>query len=550
MKKIALLFLLFVITVSFATATQTNCTIEIPSDVFMIDGSGYNPGDVICLLAGNKDYILLTNIQGTEDLPITIINKGGAVVIDTDFHYGIKFDNCKHVIFSGNGEEGIQYGIQIKRVGNGAGMSVDLMSTNIEIEFVEVSYTLIAGIYAKTEPYQGDCNNLITRDVFTMYDLKIHDCYLHDIADEGLYIGSSKYTGQTIPQCNNIVVLPHVIEGVEVYNNIVENTGWDGIQVSSAPVDCNIFNNLVRYDSYEEEIYQMSGILIGGGAKCDCYNNKIFDGKGDGIDVLGMGFMKIYNNLIVRAGKTFEPGNPSSFKNGIYVGYIEGALSPGATFSIYNNTIVSPKSFGIKYTNNSATMGYIANNLITDPGYLNTVGDDAYIELNVSNDKVTLNNNFKSPNNSEPKFMDYANNDFDLKPNSAAVNYGISLTNEGITFDIENRFRPFHTYFDAGAYECHDPYAGISEDQIDIGNPYPVPAQSYINIPISTDLNDEVKIILTSITGKTVLRRTFSKNQDFSDEITIDLKNLHTGKYIISISSGNQTIDRPVIIVK
>ena len=68
-----------------------------------------------------------------------------------------------------------------------------------------------------------------------MYDLKIHDCYLHHIADEGFYIGSSKYTGQTIYQCDEIVVLPHIIEGVSIYDNIVENTGWDGIQVSSAP---------------------------------------------------------------------------------------------------------------------------------------------------------------------------------------------------------------------------------------------------------------------------------------------------------------------------
>jgi len=51
---------------------------------------------------------------------------------------------------------------------------------------------------------------------------------------------AQKYTGQTIAQCDNIVVLPHIIEGVSIYNNIVENTGWDGIQVSSAPVNCNV----------------------------------------------------------------------------------------------------------------------------------------------------------------------------------------------------------------------------------------------------------------------------------------------------------------------
>jgi len=267
MKRIITLFLfiLLVIASSTTSASQINCTVEIASDIIFIDGSTttINPGDVVCLLAGNKDYLLLKDIQGTESQPITIINKGGAVIINTDHSYGIKFDNCKHVIFSGSGEDGLQYGVQVQRVGQGAGMSIDNRSTNVEIESVEIAYTLFGGIYAKTEPYQGDCNNLVTRENFTMYNLSIHDCYLHDIADEGMYIGSSKYTGQTIAQCDNIVVLPHIIEGVSIYNNIVENTGWDGIQVSSAPVNCNVFDNLIRYDSYEEEPYQMSGILIG-----------------------------------------------------------------------------------------------------------------------------------------------------------------------------------------------------------------------------------------------------------------------------------------------
>lgn len=548
MKKITSLLLssVLALSVSFAETTQVDCTVEIASDVFLIDGSTYNPGDVICLLPGNKDYLLLRDIQGTESQPITIINTGGAVIIDTDHFYGIKFDNCKHVIFSGNGLDGLQYGIQVKGVDNGAGMSVDNMSTNVEIGFVEISHTYIAGIVAKTDPYHGDCNNLITRDKFTMYDLKIHDCYIHDIADEGLYIGSSKYTGQTIHQCNDIVVLPHIIEGVEVHNNRVENTGWDGIQVSSAPVDCNIYNNIVRNDSYEGDYGQMSGIFIGGGAKCDCYNNKIFDGKGDGIDVFGMGFMKIYNNLIVRAGKTFEPGNPNAYKSGIYIGFVQGALSPGATFKIYNNTIISPKSFGITYNNNAATMGYIVNNLITNPGF----GGDAYVNLMVSSEKVTRNNNFLRPNNTDPKFIDAGGDNFDLKPNSAAVNYGTSLTNEGIIFDIDNRFRPFHTYFDAGAYECHDPYAAISKNNNIVGTPYPVPAVDYINIPVNSDINEEVQVIITSLTGKIVLKETFSKNQIINGKITVDIVNLQTGKYIISITTYNRSINRPVIIIK
>ncbi len=51
--------------------------------------------------------------------------------------------------------------------------------------------------------------------------------------------------GQTVYHCNDTVVLPHILKGVKVYNNVLENTGWDAIQVSSATSDCEIYNNLI-----------------------------------------------------------------------------------------------------------------------------------------------------------------------------------------------------------------------------------------------------------------------------------------------------------------
>ncbi len=525
------------------------CTIEIPPEEFYIEGTDINPGDVICLLAGDKDYIQFKEIKGTAANPITIINSGGPVVIDTDHFYGVKFNNCEHIIFSGNGEPGVDYGIQIKRVGNGAGMSVDNMSTNVEIEYIEVSWTSIGGIYAKTEPYQGDCNDMVTRDKFTMYDLKIHDCYIHDVADEGFYIGSSKYTGQTMYECDDVVVLPHVIEGVQIYNNIVENSGWDGIQVSSAPstnpFDCNIYNNVIINDSEEEYPYQMSGILIGGGAKCDCYNNKIIDGKGDGIDILGLGDMKIYNNLIVRAGRSFM----SEAKHGIWVG--EVVTTPGSVFEIYNNTIISPNSAGIKYANLEATKVYIKNNLITNPGLLNTSPNDAYLNIdpNVNQQKVEYSNNFNVENNSIPKFINSNADNYDLKPSSFAVNYGTSLTNQGITFDIENRARPFHTYFDAGAYESHDPSAGIGESKLDIGNPYPIPAKDYLVIPIGSVSKNALTITISSMHGNLIYQQVLQKHE-VNNEIYLNLKNIDSGSYLVNIASTNHSLNKPIIIVK
>lgn len=539
MKK--LLFIsLIILLIPFIGSTNPECDYEIPTNISVIDGSDFEPGSVVCILAGSKDYINLKNFSGTESEPITVINKGGAVIINTSHFYGIKFDNCKHVKLSGTGSSSQEYGFRVLRVEQGAGVSVDNKSTNIEIEFIEVSNTAIGGIYAKTEPYQGDCNNLVTRENFTMYDLSIHDCYLHDIADEGFYIGSSKYTGQTIyapgTECDNIVVLPHVIEGVSIYNNLVENTGWDGIQVSSATKDCNIYNNIIINDSYAEEVYQMSGILIGGGSKCDCYNNQIFDGKGDGIDVFGMGDMKIFNNLIVNPGRTFKPGDENERKSGIYVGFVPGAISPDATFSLYNNTIISPKSYGITYNNNEASMGYIINNLITNPGNSQDPGEVDYINLMVSESKIDKQNNFLRANNQLPLFVNYSTDNYQLRPNSPAVNYGKSLTSEGITFDLLGNARPFHTYFDAGAYECHDPTASIEENKHMVLEPYPLPASNNLTIPIYENSNSFLVSII-SLDGKIVSSTLYHNNDLVKSELILDLNNYKSGSYILEVKT-------------
>ncbi len=546
--NIILGILLMLFSLSVNAKQYDGCTIEIESSVYTIDGEGINPGDVVCLLPGNKDFLLFRNIQGTAANPIIIQNAGGSVIIDTDHFYGIKFDNCKYIIFSGGGYAAEQYGIKVLGVSQGAGLSIDNMSTNIEVEKLEIANTAIAGIYAKTEPYQGDCNNLITRDKFTMYDLKIHDCYLHDIADEGFYVGSSKYTGQTIQQCNNIVVLPHLIEGVQIYNNIVERTGWDGIQVSSAISNCSIYQNNISHDSYSEDYGQMSGIIIGGGSRCDCYNNSIFDGKGDGIDVFGMGNMKIFNNLIVRAGRTFQPGNSNEFRSGIYIGYVEGAFTPGATFGVYNNTIVSPKSFGVTYNNQHAEMGYIKNNLITDPGYYSISGNDAFVNLMVSSSIITQSNNFSSVDNSLVKFIDYNNDNYQLQPNSPAVNYGTSLTSEGITFDIDNEFRPFHTYFDAGAYESHDPHAAIVGNIENEQYPYPIPASDFVYIPVNQYFSGE--IILTSVLGDMSSKHKINNRQVIDGKVKVSLSGIPSGRYIVSIVSKDKAVHKPIIVVK
>jgi len=369
-----------------------------------------------------------------------------------------------------------------------------------------------------------------------MYNFWLHDCYLHDIADEGLYIGSSKYTGQTI-NCNgkDTTVFPHVIIGARIYNNIVENTGWDGIQVSSAQSNCQVFGNTIKNDSYKGYQYQMSGILIGGGSSCDCFNNQIFDGKGDGIDILGLGNMKVYNNLIVNAGRTFKPDDPLAFKHGIYVG--QTVTNPNATFDFFNNTIVSPKSNGIKYSNDEAIRASFINNLITNPGRLLVEGDQAYI--NGTQTTIQKSTNFFTPENGSARFIGQNPNPYDLLPNSPAVNAGTNLSGVGVTFDIINRERPFHTYFDIGAYECYDPYADINELPNDeLISLYPNPALDYITLSHSVPGTESISCRVINAAGQVI--ENIARVEIPNHEVTIlNIQHLSGGIYILEVTTRN-----------
>jgi hypothetical protein len=485
-----------------------HCHHEFANDITIIDGTNdIYPGDTICLLSGNKDFLLLRNIHGTADSIITIINKDCPVIINTEHFYGIKFDLCSYIKLTGSGLDALQYGIQITKVENGAGLSIDHLSTNIEIERAEIANSPIAGIYAKTEPdYLGNCSFIAVRDSFTMYNTVIHDCYLHNIGNEGMYIGSSKYMGQYIYNCDT-TVLPHVLIGVKIYNNILEDIGWDGIQVSSAVSDCEIYNNYILHDSYAEENFQMSGILIGGGSNCDCYNNKIIDGKGDGIDLMGLGNQKLFNNLIVNPGKTYHPNDPPTEykKHGIWVGDV--FTYPNENYYFFNNTIISPRTFGIKLANEVINENIVYNNIIVDPGAFQTVGEEAYINLANTFINLISSNNYFTTNSASVNFVDEASGNYDLKPSSPAVNSGLDLSAYGITFDIENRTRPFDNYFDIGAYECQTlsdiPAYLFNEQGINLNN-YPNPVKNKTKIFYFIPENTFVNISIYNSIGKKI----------------------------------------------
>ncbi len=505
------------------------------------------PGDTVCLQAGNWDYIQLKDFHGTAAKPIVFINNGGTVIINTDHYFGIKIGGCSHIVFTGSGNPQTKYGFQIQKVSAGAGMGIDDYSTDIEIAHVEISHTYLGGVYAKTDPTCSDLG--ATRDKFVMRNFSFHDNYVHDVGNEGLYIGNSHYTGLYLQACDT-TVYPHAMRGVFIYNNLIEQTAWDGIQVSSADSGCFIHDNTIHFDSQAGVNGQMSGILIGGGSVCKTYNNKITDGKGDGIDIFGMGNFDVFNNLIVHAGKYYEPDQPDLMKHGIYLGNVY--TTPKALLGIYNNTIVSPKSFGIVLSNNDLKTIFVKNNLIVAPGRYTTDGDKAFINLiNTDASRMDSSNNFTDSQIPPVKFVDPNGNNYDLQPSSPAVNYGTDLTAEGITFDILNRSRPFNGGFDAGAYECHDTANGIAPKEaydVDVFRVFPNPARHTVHLLIKTTHRQNMRIQISDLQGRLLFTRTVRCLPLQNNSFTIALRNLKSGQYFVVLFSEKGQTTRHLII--
>ncbi|MCX6249097.1 MAG: right-handed parallel beta-helix repeat-containing protein [Bacteroidetes bacterium] len=489
------------------------------------------PGDTVWIQSGVREYLRIRDFNGSSDKPIIFMNYGGEVTVNTSYNYGIAVSNCRFVRLTGTGDPANFYGINIQHVSNGAGVSFGELSTDFEMDHIRITDDPIAGLYAKTDP---DCSFSATRTNFTQYNTLIHDNYIENTGDEGLYIGSSFYGGETF-NCNgkDTVLFPSILSGVRVYNNIVKSTGWDGIQVGSASVDCQVYGNIIMYDSQAEVSGQMSGILLGGGSVCDCYNNSISEGKGDGIEDHGLGGNGIFNNLIIDAGRTYFPNDLSKKKFGIYI-------SDGSGFHILFNDIINPKCDGIRFASLNSTNNLAVSNAIINPGDYAFEGSASYVEVSDPSSEVTISNNYFSTDTVNAGFV---NGSYELKSGSPLIDAGY-VNNENVDFDYLNHFRPQGGGFDIGAYEYVTGTTGIQNNLSGkiISLPYPNPARIQLTIAYDFPGSSDVQLDIYNLQG-TRIYETFQTAVPAGDHtLNVNVLDLPPGIYIYTLHAGRDVV--------
>lgn len=353
----------------------------------------YQPGDII-YLRGTFLSVWIKGLKGTTDRPIRVMNYPGEVTTIGNpdwtggaYASGIQLLECHHIILGGDKtpsdfvvEGSVQEGPQ------SAYFCVNLrpFTDNIEVKNMTLKNGG-TGIIAKTDP---DINNPETwHPNSKIENLSIHDLIITGQSEEAMYIGhtsvwwgwdeNGKGYNAGLERPDNpahTFVQPIMWNNVKIYNMLIYNQGYDGIQASAID-NIEIYNNEVYDYGLKNVSSQSAGILVGArSTNASVHDNYVHDGLGELMQIQAYGTNNtVQNNLLVRGGS-----------NGIGV---LGSIN-GASMKVINNTVVHCGKYGVRVNGRNYNISAeISNNLLIEAGVDMPTEKKPYIK---SENKATI----------------------------------------------------------------------------------------------------------------------------------------------------------------
>ena len=336
------------------------------------DCSAAQPGDTITLAAGSRGPLKISGCTGASGKPIVVRNDVAGskptVIQRTTGGAGgflLHCDECVWTKIDGSGKwagapSGKTYGIQVVMAGGGSpgafvkvsGKSRFLTISGIEVDgkWPSLSSNGI-GIDINDHEVKAAANPGLWRE-----GIVIENSYVHDVEGEGMYVGANWFT-EDIP-----------LRNIAIRDNIVEDTGWNGINLKSSIGGVNrISSNVVKRagKKVDSSAGQHSAIAVYEGyATID--NNWVENAGEAGIRQYieflpasyGSQLFEVYNNVVVKPGRA---GPQPGF--GITSNSATG-MAPTLP-RVYNNTVVGAAADGIK-VGSRASDGYVRNNIVVD----------------------------------------------------------------------------------------------------------------------------------------------------------------------------------------
>jgi gliding motility-associated-like protein len=522
--KIALVVAVFSV-IAFEAQSQCGCNFTIPAGagVYTFDGivNGVVPGNVICISAGTRDGVKFTNVNGTAANYITVKNCGStseALIGNAVVNNAMAFGNCHFIHVTGTGDGAFQYGIKILGSGAGTqGLVYAALSSDVEIDHIEVQNTGYTGLMLKTDPSRTNCLDVSsTRPNFMLTNVSIHDNFIHDTNGEGIYLGDSFYSGTTV-FCGQLQYC-HEVRHVRIFNNRFDHTGREAIQVGSGTDDIEVHNNVVYNYGQGALATQNGGIQFGVGTSGRMYDNFVKAGPGPALVIQGLGNTFVYNNIVVNPGEQAVTVNmrPSPLTTDI--------VSQGFLGGVYviNNTFIGAGASGtITEFINGAPGNVLYNNLIV-------AGANPWDKLSTTT-AWTKSNNVYIPVLANANFNNPGLDDYHLTSTSPAVNTGKDVSSYGFSGDFDNVSRPAGASWDVGAFELN----GNQKPNVTVGanQSFSLPTNSTSVTGSASDPDGSIASYLwTKQSGPTVTITNATTT-------TVSLANLITGVYTFRLTA-------------
>lgn len=444
------------------SAAAANHRISSNQEVVDCRALGVNPGDTLTLAGTSRGKLSVRNCFGASGKRILIQNdpnERGPLVIraqGNDGHQGIECIDCEFVTFdgtkkwvgapagicgidrSGRKEGRTQCGIQVVRdSGNPTSLfSVRGSSKNFTIRGVEIDGTnqpggVGMGLSINDREYSKAENPGEWRENFL-----VENNYFHSVRHEGMYIGPNYDNNDSVDDLE--------LRNIKVQYNLVENTGWTGIQIKTVIAGENSINHNNIYNAgwlaaKDNDIGHANGAQITEGTG-SFYNNLVIGSGGVGfayrIQLLPSSFGKqpceIYNNVIVDSGRYLDA-------DGIAI-WRRDSSNAMPDCKVYNNTVALSNKAEIRIAS-TISGAVIRDNIFAD-------NSGSLIDAN-SQDNVLRNNLTGTVD--KMRFVGVRADDFRLAENSPAIDQG-SLS-EYPADDHLGIPRPQQNAPDQGAFE-------------------------------------------------------------------------------------------------
>jgi hypothetical protein len=407
----------------------STCDYILETDVTTLDNAQLKlpPGAVIGIKGGQRKTIDIKNFHGEANLPYIFTNCDGIAILDLSSKpEAIRIRNSSFIRLTGTGTPNATYGIEIKDGSHGVRAYQKV--SDLEIDHLSITGVGV-GIWVVTRPV---CDGSANRGNYIQKNTKIHHNHVYDVHGEGMYIGGSKWeVGFSNEACPGEKLYQADLTGVRVFNNSVENTGWDGIQVGGAIEDCEIYNNTIKNYGLLNAGPHQAGLMINPGTTGKIYSNRIHGGTGNALHVLGFDNL-IYSNTISNCQM-----------NAIHVG--DRNPLPNKSYRILHNTIFNTKGNALRFNTTKSV-----NNIF----YNNFIANTTQKTFSISDEKlITFANNSITDALEDYPFEDISKNNLTPTLESSLLDSAKTYTRDPIPVDALMRKRSVGAHADIGAFE-------------------------------------------------------------------------------------------------